>query len=60
MYAIIAIGFFVAAFLSHANTYEFIGLMIVSALFAIAAAISSIYTAMISKTTITVKKEQQK
>ena len=44
MYAIIAIGFFVAAFFSHTNTYEFIGLMAVSGLFAIAAAISSVFT----------------
>lgn len=44
MYAIIAIIFFVSAFLGDANGYEFIGLMAVSGLFAIAAAISSVFT----------------
>ena len=43
MYAIIMIAFFIAAFISH-DVNQFIGYMIISALFAIAAAISSIYT----------------
>lgn len=42
MYAIIMIAFFVAAFISN-DVNQFIGYMIISALFAIAAGISSIY-----------------
>lgn len=43
MYAVIMIAFFVAAFLAN-DVNQFIGYMIISALFAIAAAISSIFT----------------
>ena len=61
MYALLSIIFFVAAMFSAGDKYSLIGFAIVSALFAIAAGISSIYTSLIDKIKfITDQQETQK
>lgn len=58
MYALLTIVFFIAALLSNGDPQLVIGYSIVAALFAIAAAISSIYTLMSNKQTD--KKQEEK